>query len=115
MINAHRCTGQRSDFVARDERAANGLYRAKFGNRFAMARYDERLACRYRIDHLRIVIAEIALRDCPGHHPTVANYATLRYSGGWVTSCGSFEIDARAAAAPEPRAETSLLELASGS
>ena len=95
MINAHRWAGQRRDFVASDERAANGLYRAKFGHWFAMARHDERLACCYRIDHLRIVIAEITLRDCLGHNPSVAYYATLRYSRP-VTSCGSVEIDARA-------------------
>ena len=79
MINAYRCVGQRSDFVASDERAANDLYRPKFGHRFAIASHDERLASGYRVDHLGIVIPKIALGDCPCHLPTVAQYATVCY------------------------------------
>jgi len=67
MIDSHRCAGQPRDFVASDERAANGSNRAEFCHWFAIACDDERLAGGDRVYHLRIVITEITLWDCSNH------------------------------------------------
>ena len=67
MVDAHSRAGQTRDLVARDEGAASGSYRAKLGHGLAIACHNERLACGHGVNHLRIVVAKVALRDYLAH------------------------------------------------
>ena len=78
MVDAHSRAGQTRDLVARDKGAASGSYRAKLGHGLAIACHNERLACGHGVNHLRIVVAKVALRDYLAH---VANCSRLCYVG----------------------------------
>src|SRR5271165_7098935 len=80
MVNAHAGCRQRRDFVAGDERAATGPNRAKLGHRFAVTGDDEGFACRYCFDYLRVLVAQLTLRDNLGHRCIVARSATFGYT-----------------------------------
>ena len=67
MVDAHGGIGQRRDVVARDEDPAAGPDGPKLGHGFAVARDDKRFAGRYRIDHLGVLVAQLALGNSPGH------------------------------------------------
>ena len=59
---------QGRDLVTGDERAAPRSDRAKLGDRFAVSSDDEGFACHNRVDHLGVLVAQLALRDSLGHH-----------------------------------------------
>jgi hypothetical protein len=88
MVNAHPGNRQRRNFVSGDERAATGSNRAKLGHRFAVTGDNEGFARRYCFDHLRVLIAQLALRDSLSHRSIVARSATVSYTlagvGYWV-------------------------------
>ncbi len=57
MVDAYGGTRQTGDFIASDEGAPAGSYRAQLGHGFTVAGNDERLACCYGVDDLCIFIA----------------------------------------------------------
>src|SRR5664280_937116 len=77
-VDSHANCRQRRDLLAGDEGAAAGLDRPKLGDRFAVARNDECFASRHGIDHLCVLVAQLALRDGLRHALSVAWCATIR-------------------------------------
>lgn len=54
---------QRAHLCAGDEGAPSGANRPEFGDWLTVARDDEGLTGRHRLDHLRVLVAQVALRD----------------------------------------------------
>jgi len=80
MVDTHRGHRRRRDFIAGDEKASTGANRAKLGHWLTVTGDDERLARRYRLDHLGVLIAQFALGDSAGHRSIVAESATAGYT-----------------------------------
>ena len=80
MVNAHPGRRQRRNFVSGDERAATGSNRAKLGYRFTVTGDNEGFARHNCFDHLRVLIAQLALRDNLSHRSIVARSATVSYA-----------------------------------
>ena len=57
MVDSYGGTRQAGDFMASDESAPAGSYRAKLGDGFTVAGNDERLARCHGVDDLRIFVA----------------------------------------------------------
>lgn len=78
MVDPHRPRAA-GDLITVDEGPSGAPEWSQLGNRFAVARHDERLTGRDGFDDLRVVIAQVALRNCPSHTASVAVSATGGY------------------------------------
>lgn len=66
-VDAHVCGRQRRYVFPADECAAAGSERSKLGSGFAVAGNHKSFARHHGLDYLRVLIAQLTLRDRPAH------------------------------------------------